>query len=142
MCDFMKNTKGITPFIWTGQYTQAYTSYLYEALFVDYEGKDRASLQYNAGEIAGKNTTDLITGFENGQPVIQENVEISRQNYKELAKQPGRYYALKFWEQLIDGQYYDNLSFDDSESNLLAQADFLESTMDTDKIAMILEGTW
>lgn len=142
MCNFMKNTKGITPFIWTGQYTQAYTSYLYEALFVDYEGKDRASLQYNAGEIAGKNTTGLVTGFENGQPLIQENVEISRQNYKELAKQPGRYYALKFWEQLIDGQYYDNLSFDDSESNLLAQADFLESTMDTDKIAMILEGTW
>ena len=34
LCKHMSD-KGIIPFIWTGQYAAAYTSYLYDALFYD-----------------------------------------------------------------------------------------------------------
>lgn len=143
MCDVMKNNKSITPFIWAGQYTGAYTKYPYNLAFNDYEGAARSSLQYNADEINEKNYIDIITGFDaDGNPVIKENVEITRANFREIAKQPGRYYALKFWEQIVRNKYYHRLSIDDSESHLMAQAEFLESTMGPDKIAMILEGTW
>lgn len=139
LCKHMSDN-GITPFIWTGQYS-AYPSYLYDALFYDYEGKDRGTLQYNAGEIEGKNTAEIITAID-GDNVTKSNITIDKTNYKELAKQSGRYYALKFWETLLKNQYYSSLSFDDSESHLMAQADFLESTMGRQSIAMIIEGSW
>ena len=147
LCAHMKNNS-ITPMIWTGQHAQAYSTYISAALFADYEGKDRYSLEYNAGDMsdedkaAGKNVAELVTGFDaDGRPQTEE-VVITRDNYKDLAKQAGRYYAYEFIEKIVDGDYYSTKSFDNSESHLMAQADFLESTMNREKIAMLIDGTW
>jgi ABC-type glycerol-3-phosphate transport system substrate-binding protein len=139
LCDYMKK-RSITPIIWTGQYRFPYSTYMMHALYVDYEGKDRAYLQYNAGS-ATNNVTDIVTSIANGV-VTTEEVAITKDNFVQLAKQPGRYYALKVMEDIVTNKYYSSLSMDDAESHVMAQADFLESTMTNDKIAMIFEGSW
>ena len=147
LCAHMKNNS-ITPMIWTGQHAQSYTSYINASLIADYEGLDRYLLAYNAGDMsdeekeAGKNVAELVTGFDaEGRPQTEE-VVITRDNYAQLAKQAGRYYALEFMEKIVDNDYYSTKAFDNSESHLMAQADFLESTMQREKIAMLIDGSW
>lgn len=141
LCDYMKK-KSITPMIWSGQYRNAYSAYLTDALYVDYEGKDKASLPLNAGIDVTDNTAEVVTSISDEGVVSTEEIAITKDNYVELAKQPGRYYSLKVMEEIVNNKYYSSLGMDDAESHLMAQADFLESTMSSNKIAMLLEGSW
>ena len=150
LCDMMEQ-KNITPFSWTGTYIENYSLFLYKYAFVDYEGKASAELQFNAGSVVGKNTTTLVKFDADGNPMFdaQRNpvledgeTTITVSNYDELARQPGRYYALKFWEKIIKEKYYTKASVNNSQSHVMAQTDYIESKYTSNPIAFLLEGPW
>ena len=150
LCDMMVQ-KNITPFSWTGTYIQNYSLFLYKYAYVDYEGQARAELQFNAGTVEGANTTTLVKFDADGNPVIDAQgnpvledspTVITTDNYDELARQPGRYYALKFWEKIINEKYYTKASVNNSQSHVMAQTDYIESKYTDNPIAFLLEGPW
>lgn len=141
LCVRMKGL-GITPLSWSGVYSVNYSRFILNAIWADYEGLDKASLVVNMGAVEGKDTADIITGFDSaGNPIIG-SVKITEDNYKLLAKQPGRYYALKFWEEIVQKSYYSQLSTNISQTHVMAQADYLSSKFEGEPIAMLIEGAW
>ena len=150
VCDMMVQ-KNITPFSWTGTYIQNYSLFLYKYAYVDYEGQAGAELQFNAGTLEGANSTTLVKFDAQGNPVFDAQgnpvledspTVITVDNYDELARQPGRYYALQFWEKIINGKYYTQASINNSQSHVMAQTDYIESKYTNNPIAFLLEGTW
>ncbi len=150
LCDWMVK-KNITPFSWTGTYIQNYSLFLYKYAYVDYEGQASAELQFNVGTKEGANSTTLVKFDANGNPVIDAQgnpvledspTVITTDNYDELARQPGRYYALKFWEKIINEKYYTKASVNNSQSHVMAQTDYIESKYTSNPIAFLLEGPW
>lgn len=139
LCGYMKNNKGITPFCWTGLYRATYTRWIFAALATDYEGKEQMMLNYDFSGTA-KNIVDHVDS--NGNVVLKDPVDITNANGFELYRSAGRYYALKFFEQLLAGNYYDTFSFDDGVSGITAQDNYLRSSQKGEPIAMLLEGIW
>lgn len=141
LCDYMMQ-QNITPISWSGEYLSTYTGYLLYGLYADCEGADSYNLLNNAGTISGKNSTKIITGFNGDEPIL-ESITISLSNMEELAKQPGRYYSLKFLEEIVKNNWYSTLSSNSTQTQVAAQADFLYSKYQTDSpIAMLVEGQW
>lgn len=147
LCAHMKNLN-ITPMAWTGQHALNYTTFLLKALWADNEGIERTNIQFNAGLEEGKNVAELVVFDSNGKMVMEngkpktELLEITPENYVEITRQPGRYYALEFWEKMVEGEYIHQMGLNLSQSHVMAQADYLESTFTDNPIAMLLEGTW
>ena len=137
LCERMR-LMGITPISWAGQYRSMQTSFLYCALHADYEGERNMLLNYNFSGTADNIVTSI---GEDGQ-VTTKQVDISPENGYELMGQAGRYYALKFFEELIAGQYYSTLSFNDTQSHTAAQEDFIKGNNEGAPIGMLLDGTW
>ena len=140
LCDYMVQ-RGVTPFVWTGQYANDYFQYLLNALYQTYEGKEDTMLNYTYD--SGDKTTEIITNIVNGN-LVTENVKITEQNGYLLKQQPGRYYAIKFFSQIMsNGSYYHpystgNLTFSHTD----AQELYLESDLKNEPIAFLIEGTW
>lgn len=95
---------------------------------------------------------DIVTGFDaDGTPILK-SVEITPENGYELYQQVGRYYALSFFEKVLDERYDDNSASSLTFSHLNAQTEFVARWHDgrTDAnlgsnekpIAMLLEGNW
>lgn len=102
LCDYMVR-KGVTPFIWTGKVND-YLNYLLQALFLSYCGAEEAL--YNVTFDSGEGTTEIVSRFENGQPVT-ERVGITPQTGYLLSRQAGKYYALSFLKTILsDSDYY------------------------------------
>lgn len=134
------STGDVTPFV----YSQAGQDYFVELManyWANYEGKEKMLLNwYFNGD------TDIVTGFENGEPVI-ETTTITSDNILDLQKQPGKYYALEFLKDVImanEGEYLTR-AMDHKE----AQYQFISSCLggaDGDvqdgAVAMIFDGAW
>ena len=140
LCDYMVQ-RGVIPFVWTGQYANDYFQYLLNALYQTYEGKEDTLLNYTYD--SGDKTTEIIKNIVNGN-LVTEDVKITENNGYLLKQQTGRYYAIKFFSQIMsNGAYYHpystgNLTFSHTD----AQELFLESDLKNEPIAFLIEGTW
>jgi hypothetical protein len=139
LCTRMVNN-GVTPMVWTGQYSNQYIRHLLTALWADYEGLDRASLSFDFDGLA----TDIVTGFSGTTPVTASR-QITNETGFELTQQAGKYWALNFVERLIKGNgYVSPMSYNQTYSHLNAQEDYIFSAFDPkiQPIGMMLEGSW
>lgn len=136
-----------TPMVWPGSpYYSYYLGHLFDALVADYEGVDNMMLNYTFS-----GSEDLVKVNADGSPVLDgngnpvlENVAINKSNGYDVARQPGKYYAMKFIEKLIGNEkYYYKDSFK-TFSQTQAEQSFLEDgTINTNKnIAMLIDGPW
>lgn len=137
LCDVMVQD-GITPFIWSGTYAHGYTELLLNALLADYSGKDEMTVNYTMD-----GTISIINSINNGNP-ITEIVQITEANGYEIFSQEGRYYALKFLEEILSNSSYCSPScFNSTVSHIDAQEIFLYSRFNQSKpIAMLIDGSW
>ena len=118
----------ITPFTWTGANDFYYTS-LTTNIVVQYEG------------VEGANQNLFYNGTFNGTEINNENAYL-------LAGQQGKLEALKFLRKITSSSsYYSKMAFAGSQSHLIAQQEFVLSTVAAKsgsgrRIAMLLEGDW
>ena len=139
LCDRMKE-QGIAPITWSGGYPSEVTKTI-SALHADYEGAEQMMLNLTFDGTA----TDLVdTVDENGNITLQEPVEITAENGYMLQRQAGKYYALDFFDTIIEREYYADLTFNTSQSNTGAQEEYLYSRFSSSKtpIAMLVDGTY
>lgn len=132
----IRNDSGITPFI----YGSDAVGYFYKALtnwWSDYEGKEKMLMNWNF-----TGTFDRITGFNGSVPVIDQYTFGSGNiatEVRELQKQPGKYYALKFLKEIVCGNGNNYKSF----QYLAAQEAFIAGQVDSNNsYAMLLDGSW
>ena len=137
LCGYMK-TRGITPIAWNGQYNTTYTKHFLAALTADYEGAEQTLLNYTFDGTA----TNL--GTISGGSFVKDSTPttITGQNGYEMYRTAGRYYALSFLEQILDGSYYADCGFDGGASHSSTQTDYLRSSQKGEPIAMLVEGVW
>ncbi len=140
LCDYMVQ-RGVTPFVWTGQYASDYTQYILNALYQNYEGKDDVMLNYSFD--SKDKTTEIVTKIENGKPVTS-NVKITPETGYLLKQQTGRYYAIDFFSRVLsNSSYYHPFSTGNlTLSHTDAQELFLESSLKNEPIAFLIDGTW
>ena len=140
LCDYMVQ-RGITPFVWTGQYANDYYQYLLNALYQTYEGKKDILLNYSFD--SGNDKTEIVTNIVNGN-LVTENVTIRPETGYLLKQQTGRYHAINFFSNILSNSTYyhpfstGNLTFSHTD----AQELYLESELKNDPIAFLIEGTW
>lgn len=141
-CDYVYLNKGIIPICWTGTYKEGYTRFLTEGLFVDAQGVAASSALFNG--IGENETVNVSTLTVSGTNVSEQNIDITRDNYKEITKSSGLYYGLDFFYKIIKGNYYYDLSLNSTQTHELTHADYLYSRFESGKkpIAMMIEGTW
>lgn len=128
----------IKPFTFTGQSSEQYITYLYNALVADYEGPEQMLLNYDFDGVA----TDLGRIVDGQFVKDSEPTTISEgaMNGYELARQAGKYYALKFLNDI-----FRNTSFYDAQAaistatdtNMAAQLRFVRG-----QAAILTEGVW
>lgn len=116
-----------------------YLNQLLATLWADYEGKENMLKNW---DFTG--TFDVVTGFSNGTPTIgqytfDQSKDIAGQ-VKELQKQPGKYYALKFMEDVLcqNASYYKSMSYLNAQSALISGklSDKYQS------YGMLVDGVW
>lgn len=138
LCDYMVR-KGVTPFIWTGKVND-YLNYLLQALFLSYCRAEEAL--YNVTFDSGEGTTEIVSRFENGQPVT-ERVGITPQTGYLLSRQAGKYYALSFLKTILsDSDYYYRDSLSGSLSHADAQEEFFCGYLENEPIGMLIDGSY
>lgn len=138
LCEAISDT--CSPIGWAGKYRQEYINWFMTAMTANYEGLEQMSLNYSFDGVAKNlisvdaagNVTDLpdltINGPENGY---------------ELAKQAGKYYALKFMERILDEGYQTDGSTATMYEQTTAQKDFVWSDGSNDEdFAMLIDGCW
>ncbi len=142
LCDFMVS-KGVTPFMWTGQYAADYTFYLLESLAQTYAGKDEYSYNYTFD--SKDKTANIVTSFdENGSPIIEKKSIAPSSGYL-LRQEEGKYRALQFLERVMsndDYAYSLSRTGSTTHSHTDAQEDFICSKLENKPVAMLIEGTW
>ena len=138
LLDEMKRQE-IEPVAWPGKYKQ-YASYAMNAYHMQYEGIEQAMLNYT---LNGEAKT-LITIGGDGVPMPLDAMNIDETNAYELQRQAGNYYALDWMERIIDGKYYYLGCFNQSQTHLDNQEDFLLGAYEKSKkeIGILFDGTW
>lgn len=129
LVDTMKKMS-IIPYIWTGEYVYYRYRWL-TSIWADYEGKANFDLNMSF------NGSYKFDGDESATPIKVNNAYL-------LQKQLGKKYALDYAEYIIRNNMYKSTSFTSTNTHLMAQNSYLLSVEDTssERIAMILEGTW
>ena len=128
----------IKPFTFTGQSSEQYVTYLYNALVADYEGPEQMLLNY---EFDGE-ATDLgrIVDGQFEKDATPTTISEEAMNGYELARQAGKYYALDFLNRI-----FSNTTFYDAQAavstatdtNMAAQLRFVRG-----QAAILTEGVW
>ena len=142
-CDFVSTYKNITPFCWTGAYKDDYSKYLESALIADTLGSNAAQFFYSQSA----NTeveVDLIRSWNaDGTPVITRET-ISRENSLDMCMAAAGYYMLDFWKQILDNNWYYNMSLNTLTTHDIIHYDYLRSRFDDSiqPIAFMIEGAW
>lgn len=124
----MKYDFSITPYIWTGEYTYYRYRFL-TSIWADYEGKADFDLNMS---FSGSYTFD---GDETATPIGVNNAYL-------LQQQQGKKYALDYAEYIVRNGLYVKTSFDGTNTHMMAQRSYLDSAVEGDRIAMIIEGGW
>ena len=127
------------PITWSGKHRQEYMNWFMTALTANYEGLEQMSLNYSFDGTA----TNLIEVDANGNITELADVEINKDNGYELAKQAGKYYALKFLHEIINNRYTADGATSVMYEQLQAQEDFvLSDGSDAKDAAMLVDGCW
>ena len=144
------NQKNVQPITWNGYRYYHYLTWFFQALVADYEGYDQMMLNYTMDGDA----TDL--GTISGGAFVKDAapLKITAENKNDLARQAGKYYALKFLEKLeqvavdANGNSTDIVGkkgvFNSSYTHLNAQEDFITGSNDgvNKDIGILIEGIW
>ncbi len=127
----------VTPLV----YSTESMDYFIKALacyWADYEGKEKMQRNWSLeGEI------NVVNGFDaDGNPTV-ESKTITSADMRELQKQPGKYYALKFLKEVIMSNGQNYVSATDFKA---AQLQLIQSCLDGENqegaVAMVIDGSW
>ena len=136
LLDYIKSfsISNFKPLTFTGGSREQYIGLLYNALVGDYEG-DEMLLNYGFDGTA----TDLGRIVDGEFVKDEQPTVISENNGYELARQEGKYKALKFLNEIFNEKsYYDvKEAVNGSDSNVKAQTRFLRG-----QSAILIEGVW
>ena len=143
LCDYMADVKGITPITWNGV-SAAYVNALVESLQCDYEGEEQMRLNYTANGTANS-LVKKING--DGSIELEAPTAITAENgYLTWTKQAGKYYGLKFAEQLIKNEKYYDKGKVASTGYMQTDAQnalIMDRHIDGKKpVAMLIDGSW
>lgn len=136
LCNRIKGVQGYIPIFWAGKY-QNYVNEFLSALWANIEGKDEMELNYSMNGTAH----DLVEVADNGTVTKIGDKTITEKNGYELYKQQGRYFALKFLEEIVkDNECY----FENDNSHTQSQNYFIRSGISAGykNIAMFIEGMY
>lgn len=146
LCDRIAQ-KNIQPIHWSGGYSQ-YSNGVMLAQAVNIEGPEQWLLNYDF-EGTAKNIISVNSNNGKLPETITPrgaDVPITPANGYELFQSAGRYYALKFYETILNNEtYYDPVRcWNQAVSHIGAQEDFLYGgyLRNKPRIAMIQEGSW
>ncbi len=132
---------GETPMIWSGQVHQNYLDKFMAALAADYEGLDDFMLNYTFKGTAHHLVQSIDANT--GEVTLRAATPIEPENGYELYTSAGRYYAMQFMDNAVsDSRYYNILSFNGTHSHINAQDDFLRSKEKSQRIAMLIDGSY
>ena len=139
LCAKMKQ-RGVAPMIWSGMY-DFYMTRFSKQLRVDFEGAEQAMTAY---DFNGTMTHIVDTIDDNGNITYKPAMNVTEENGYEMLSSAGYYYAFKFFEGIVDGEYYSNKAFNDSVSHEDAQETFLLSSFEATEqdIGMLVEGLY
>lgn len=141
LCDYMVQ-RGVTPFIWTGQYADDYTVNLVEPLANAYSGARET--MYNYTFDSGEQKSEIVDSFNNAQPVVSQHSITPASGYL-LQQQSGKYYGLDFLHRMLSkSDYYYAFSGSGNKtlSHIDAQEDYLMSKLENKPIAFLVDGSW
>lgn len=140
LCRDMYSMHNITPFAFTGAFAK-YTNKLMGALWAQYNGAKE--LMYNFTFDSGSDTTQVITGFNNDEPIL-ENVTVSPETGYKASWQAGKYYALWFIEQIVNNSWYDLYCAQKTTSHMDTQRYYVFSNLEkkVPPVAMLIEGSY
>lgn len=125
---------GVIPFATANNATDYLANFLFEYV-ANNEGKELMELNYTFDGVA----TDLIEVSEDGTVTELPDTTITMENGNELTRQSGKYYALKFCQDILAKA--DNYKTSDTHIN--AQKSYVRGGIANDKpYAMIMEGSW
>ena len=148
LCDYMA-ANSVTPFIWPGK-SIAYSDMLTQALWRNYEGAEQMMNYYQLrGTLDNCVVLDgngkIVKGAD-GEPVTESVTIVNdgRNNGYEGARQLGKYYALKFAEQIANNERWTATECYNSTSQIEAQAHYITYgiTTSANRIAMLIDGAW
>lgn len=126
---------GVTPFIYPGNAPDYVSNMLYEQ-WANYEGGEQMLMNYTFEGTA----TDLIEVDAEGNVTQLPATEITFENGYELQRQAGRYYTLKFCEDVMLSSE-DNYKVIDTHIN--CQTYFINGGItNNNPVGMIVEGSW
>jgi hypothetical protein len=136
LCDVISNNcEAVT---WPGGHLD-YLNWFMTSLTANAEGLEQMSLNYEFDGTA----TNLISVANDGTITELPDEQITKDNGHILAQQAGKYYALKFLENVIDNSYQDPNADNEVCTQTKSQEDFVLSTgVEADDSAMMVEGVW
>ena len=132
----IRGDSGITPILY-GSDASGYWSRALMNYWSDYEGKENMLKNWDF-----EGSFNRVTGFDGDTPVIgsytfnQSNLASS---VKELQKQPGKYYALKFLKEVVCG---NSNNYRGMQYNAAQEAFIGSKVYSNTQYAMLLEGAW
>ena len=127
------------PITWSGKHKDEYLNWFKTAMCANYEGLEQMSLNYTFDGTA----KNLIGVDAAGNVTELDDVAITKDNGYELAKQAGKYYALKFFERIIKDGHASDGATDIMYTQVQAQEDFVRSDgTKTEHSAMLIDGCW
>ncbi len=141
------NVQSIT---WNGKRFYHYLTWLMQQLIADYEGLDQMMLNFTMDGTAN----DLGKIVDGNFVLDEETTKIDETNKNELARQSGKYYALKFIERLykisVDDKGNPNdivgkkAVYSSDYEHTTAQEDFAYGSRDgySKDIGILVEGIW
>lgn len=132
--------RGIIPFTWTGKYQSEYNAKLMAALQVDFEGAEQTKNLFNySGTL-----THMVDSINDGVVTYKAPETIDNSTGYRTFESAGKYYALKFMEQIvINNDFFHQDSFKNTDTHLDAQSRFLASNpIDKTPIAIFPEGNY
>lgn len=136
LCDYISASSDIIPVTWCGQYRKQYVGYPFNALVADFEGADAFKMNYTMSGVAD----DLGTIVDGKFVKDAEPTTINNENAYELARQEGKYQALKFLDSLTaNGNYYGGNKFATNKDDANTAA---INRLIRKQAAMLMEGVW
>lgn len=141
LCDRI-DADGRVPIMWNGATANDYLTYFLNALVAQNEGLEQMMLNFNyLSETQAKTLGKIV----DGQFVLDASpTEITSKNGYELARQRGKYEALKLLRRVVTTEGYHASDPFGGTSHLQAQKKFLSNGIvnDEDRAAMLVEGIW
>lgn len=143
LCQYMKVYRNVTPFILSGDCANSYSMRLLDRICAAYTGEKMETWYTFNGENIPY--VESITDNDNalfGYTMNVQTTTISNENGYLLRQLPGRITALSVVEKLIDDGYFYADALSATETNTVAQEDYINSTPKNKPIAMLIEGSW